>query len=163
MKNLYILRHSHTIQNHNTIADVVRPLDDHGVKFCGQIAKFMKENSISPELVLCSIARRTIQTVELIEQHLETQFTIEYLKDLYNTDVMNVYDVIRSINDSFNKILLVGHNPYVSQISNFLIVNNQPLLIFGPGNLAHIQFSIDKWNDIVAKSGTLRGFFHNEG
>jgi phosphohistidine phosphatase len=58
--------------------------------------------------------------------------------------------------DSYETIFLVGHNPELTEFSNFLLEENFPKL---PtlGVLA-INLNIDSWNDITEKCGEIDFF-----
>jgi phosphohistidine phosphatase len=159
MKKLYLLRHSYAV-NDTTASDFLRPLDKTGVSLCSRIANFIYQKDIAFDQIFCSPALRTKQTIELIEQHLNKQLNIQLLHELYQAEYMELYDIIRSIDDNFTNVMIVGHNPSITQIYNYLTEITQ--LSFAPGNLAALSFSQDSWQNLRSNTGTLKVFFKDE-
>ena len=71
--------------------------------------------------VYCSPAVRAVSTIELISQNLPAlsiQWQIE--DELYSFDSEDIYHWCRSLNESVNEILVVGHNPAFTEFCNEL-------------------------------------------
>jgi phosphohistidine phosphatase len=72
-----------------------------------------------PDLVLCSPARRTRQTWHSVAIALggAGSPTVRYEHDLYEGSVEEALDLIASAAKEAQTILLIGHNPGISQLS----------------------------------------------
>ena len=65
MKTLWLLRHAKASQGGDGLADRDRPLNARGRDAAARIGRHLAEREVCPELVLCSSALRTRETVEL--------------------------------------------------------------------------------------------------
>lgn len=64
MKRIYLLRHAHAVFSEGN--DFVRKLSDEGIKKCQDLAKIFEPLIEEIDLILCSSANRTKQTIEQI-------------------------------------------------------------------------------------------------
>ena len=77
------------------------------------------------ENVYCSPAVRAVSTIELISQHLPAlsiQWQVE--EELYSFDSDDVYDWCKTLDDSQEEVVIVGHNPALTDFSNELSNSN---------------------------------------
>ena len=66
MKTLYLLRHAKSSWDDSRVSDFDRPLNNRGRREAEKIAEYMKENKYIPEYIICSTAKRTRETLDLI-------------------------------------------------------------------------------------------------
>jgi phosphohistidine phosphatase len=66
-RRLYLLRHAKSSWKEAGLADHDRPLARRGRRAAKAIGRHLREQRVEPELVLCSTARRTRETLEGIE------------------------------------------------------------------------------------------------
>ena len=67
MKNLYLLRHAKSSWDDPTLADHERPLAPRGKEATALLKKHLRREQIAPALVLCSPAKRVVETYLGIE------------------------------------------------------------------------------------------------
>ena len=75
MKQIYILRHAKSSWDNNKLSDFERPLSKRGINDAVKLGKFILANKIRVSNVICSNARRTKDTFDLISKDLD--FSIE--------------------------------------------------------------------------------------
>ena len=73
------------------------------------MAEHIRATGIAPELVLCSTARRTRETLEGVDPPGER--VIE--AGLYSAPRTDVIDRLRQVPDDVDSVMLVGHNPSI--------------------------------------------------
>ena len=66
MRQLLLLRHAKSSWDDPGLSDHARPLNARGRRAAAAIAGAMRELRLSPDLVLVSSARRTLQTLEAL-------------------------------------------------------------------------------------------------
>ena len=66
MLTLSLLRHAKSSWKNPTLPDRERPLSARGIADASMMGRAMTEHGIDPELVLCSSARRTLDTLSLV-------------------------------------------------------------------------------------------------
>ncbi len=111
MKRLVLIRHAKSSWKHPGLTDFQRPLNSRGRRDAPQIGRWMETQGYLPELVLCSAAIRTKETLELMRGVWTTQPQIEYCDELYHAEPDVISEVIRMVDDSIQSVMIVAHNP----------------------------------------------------
>ena len=66
MKTLLLLRHAKSSWDNPALDDRDRPLAARGKRSAERIGRYMADNELSPALVLCSPARRAVDTLAIV-------------------------------------------------------------------------------------------------
>jgi len=95
------------------VADHDRPLAARGIREAGLAGEWLRDNVPTIDRVLCSSATRTRQTLDL------TQITApaSYLDQLYGATPGTMIDEINGVTDAVTTLLVVGHEPTISQVA----------------------------------------------
>jgi phosphohistidine phosphatase len=109
MRSIYLLRHAKSSWK-TGVPDHERPLARRGWRAAKAIRRHLQEEGIEPELVLCSTARRAVETLERIEPALGTS-DVRIQRDLYGASSEALLDRLRSAPDDVGSVMLIGHNP----------------------------------------------------
>jgi phosphohistidine phosphatase len=113
LKRLFLLRHAKSSWEDQDLPDHDRPLAPRGRKAAKRMAKHLRDEGISPSLVLCSSARRTRETLERVEPggdvHVE--------RELYGASASELLDRLRRVPDETQSVMLIGHNPAVQELA----------------------------------------------
>lgn len=119
MKILYLLRHGKSSWDNPELSDFNRPLNNKGTKETKELAEYMANNRYIPEVILCSSAKRTRETLEPILEVLEFGGEVKYLENLYLANAYEIGEVINSVNAE--TLLVVGHNPGIEDYLSKLV------------------------------------------
>lgn len=117
MSRLLLLRHAKAEWAGPGMGDRDRALKGRGRRNAEAIAKVMLEADLLPDLVICSKARRALETWEIVSHVLRRQACRVQLTDaLYGTDAPAY---LRTINEAplAENLMLVGHNPMMEDIA----------------------------------------------
>ncbi len=106
-KRLFVLRHAKSSWDDPGLTDHDRPLAPRGRRSVEAIAAHVKAAGITPELVLCSSARRTRETLE--GAAVGGEHVIE--PDLYGASCHEVLERLHQVPEEIGSVMLVGHNP----------------------------------------------------
>jgi phosphohistidine phosphatase len=79
------------------------------------------EGAPVPTLVLCSSARRAVQTAELVVAELADPTDIEVERALYDADADDIVDRLRLVDDAVVSVMVVGHNPTLHDLALALL------------------------------------------
>lgn len=164
MKTIYMLRHAKSSWDDSSLSDHDRPLDERGRAAAPRVGAHMEEAGYLPDLVLCSTATRTRQTLDAVLSELEAEPAIEFHEELYLAGPGEMLDLVRSVPDIVEAVLLVGHNPGTGMVAAALSGDGSPEMIglmsakFPTAGLAIIELSVDRWKDIVSGCGSLKEF-----
>jgi len=122
MKTITLLRHAKSSWDDTTLVDFDRPLNDRGRKNSPEMAQRLRSAGIRPSLILSSPAKRAWSTARIFAR--EISYPIEFLqrdRDLYHASLKQLFDVIAIQDEGFNSILVVGHNPGLTDLANELV------------------------------------------
>ena len=117
MRNLYLLRHAKSSWSDPTLSDHERPLAPRGRRDAKRIAAHLLELGIAPELVLCSTAVRTRETLELIRPALGSAATVELEAGLYAAWAETLLERLRQVPAERTSVMLIGHNPGLQDLA----------------------------------------------
>lgn len=162
MKSLYILRHAKSGWPAGT-DDVDRPLAPRGRRTAPQMGARMKARGYTPDLVLCSAARRTRETCALLLEELGPR-PVRYLDELYLASAAQLLRQLHRCEDTAAAVLLVGHNPGVQSLAAALTGEGDADALarlrekFSTAALAVLRFAADGWNEVAPGAGTLEAF-----
>jgi phosphohistidine phosphatase len=113
---LYLLRHAKSSWADPTLADHERPLAERGRRDAKRIAKHLRRLGSEPELILCSSAVRTRETLELLRPAVPTS-AVDIEEDLYAASSDELLARLRLVPDAVSSVMLIGHNPGLQQLA----------------------------------------------
>lgn len=142
MKTLILLRHAKSSWKNPSFSDYERPLNQRGKNDAQLIAKILNKKQIKIDLIISSGAKRAIDTAIFFAKELNLETKV--LDDLYLASSKNIIKIIYNIDDETNSVIIVAHNPGLTDLVNE--ISNYPLENLPTSGL--IAFSIDgKWKD----------------
>ena len=147
MKVITFLRHSKSSWENN-LEDIHRPLSKIGIEKIKKIAISSKDHFISSEIILTSSANRALYTSVLLSRILSINLNkIRICDELYTFNYNKVFDFIQTIDNNYSKVVLVGHNPAFTDISNYFSENK--ILNLPTARWFSLKFESDNWSDII--------------
>jgi phosphohistidine phosphatase len=163
MKRILLLRHAKSSWDDPALSDFARPLADRGRGVAPRMGAFMRSQGLVPEAVLCSPARRAVQTLQMVEPYLSTP-SIEIEDMMYMATPEVILSRVRAMEDGIRSVLLIGHNPAFEEIALRLAGDGRRKAMkrirarFPTCALAVLRFDADAWAVITQKSGYLELF-----
>lgn len=165
MLTLTLMRHGKAEVGTPTGEDVDRPLAPRGERAAMMAGRVLIERGIRPEIVLCSPARRTRETLEGLLGNLPSRIEIKLEPDLYLAASDALLGSIQSISGAATSALLIGHNPGIHQLAQALVGSaaaDGDLKTmqgrFPTSALAIFSFDAKKWRDVAFGGGRLAAF-----
>jgi phosphohistidine phosphatase len=161
MLTLSLLRHAKSSWKNPTLPDRERPLATRGITDSTLMGKAMAERGIDPELVLCSSARRTRDTLALILPELKVEPKVVYDDALYHASPEAMLEMVRAVQNPRANHVLVGHNPEIQSFALDLVGSGPKHFRdrlsekFPTAGLAVITFASGVWKSVEVNSGTL--------
>ena len=145
MKILTIVRHAKSSWNHPDLSDRQRPLNSRGERDAPVMGKRIVDHGIRPSLIITSPAKRAWTTAKIIAA--EIGYPTEFLQredSLYLASLDDLLGAVVAQDAGFNSLMVVGHNPGLTEFANFLIpelTNNLPT-----AGVVSVQIDRDDWN-----------------
>ncbi|MEE6258333.1 SixA phosphatase family protein [Plantactinospora sonchi] len=137
VRHLVLLRHAKAGQPTNGMQDADRPLTARGHADAAAAGAWLRYEGYLPEAVSCSPAKRTRQTWHDVAlgmaapptRPLTTQPgadtamaapTVRYTAQIYHGYAGDLLDLVRATDPAVATLLLIGHNPTISELSTLL-------------------------------------------
>lgn len=168
MKRLLLLRHAKAIPGTTKSGDHARPLNERGKLDAPRMGIAMQHKRYLPDRVLCSTAKRTLQTWEHVAPELDGKPEVVVVDELYLAPWKIIANLVRAQPKSANVVLVVGHNPGLEESARALARKPQTdderkrldTLIekFPTSALAVIDFDAETWSEVVSGAGVLTDF-----
>lgn len=154
MKQLIIMRHGKSSWDDKTLDDFDRPLNERGIKNAAQMGRFLLQKTGTPDLILCSAAKRTVETAQLAADNLNyPKEKIETDKKLYLVWIDQILKRISMVPNDINSCLLIGHNPGLTELVNYFGVrlDNLPT-----ASAACFEFDVSDWKDVSSEKSRFK-------
>jgi phosphohistidine phosphatase len=168
MLTLSLLRHAKSSWKDPNLADHDRPLNSRGMAEAPVVGKAMAKHGLDPDLVLCSTARRTRDTLDLVLPELKTEPKVIYEDGLYHGTPAEMLGILHDVGAGVGQVLLIGHNPELQEFALDLIGSGPKLLKdrleakYPTAGLVVLRFPAGTWKDVAVNSGKL-GLFLTPG
>ena len=120
-RTLYLVRHAKSDWEDPGLVDRDRPLAARGRKAASALAGHIERSGISPALVLCSPARRTMDTLRLISGSFRDPVEILVEDELYGASMGELLRRLRKVPAPTPSVMLIGHNPAIHELALSLI------------------------------------------
>jgi len=156
MKNLILIRHAKSSWE-APLKDFDRPLMKKGIldahDVSANISKFLPKTYI----IWSSTAARATETALIFAQNISYPIeSIVYKDDLYTFDERQLEKVIKSCDNSFDSVILFGHNEAITNFVNKfgdVFIENVPTSGF-----VSLRFDAESW-DTINKGKTHKTIF----
>lgn len=114
MRKIVLLRHAHAEPARAGQTDIERPLSTGGLAEAEAAGRWLREQSLVPDAVLCSTATRARQTLDGVRRALalpEARFSA----DLYEAMPGELIRQLDTVAEA-GCVLLIGHNPGLEEL-----------------------------------------------
>jgi phosphohistidine phosphatase len=154
-KQLILMRHAKSSWKDSELGDFDRPLADRGERDAPRMGARLEARGARPALLLTSSAKRARRTAKLVARELD--YPVERLQEaesLYLATPGAILDVVAAQSDGAACILLVGHNPGLTELVNELLpglgLDNLPT-----GGVVAIDLDVARWSEVRGARGRL--------
>lgn len=156
MKRLTLLRHAKSSWKNPHLDDFDRPLNKRGQTNAPEMGRRLVQRKMTPDVILSSPARRAAETATLVAAELGyAPEKIDYRTNLYAADLTSLVEVVQSLREESRHVLLIGHNPGLTELALFLAPC--PLETLVTCGLVDLELAIKAWGDVARGSGALLG------
>jgi phosphohistidine phosphatase len=157
MKVLYLVRHAKSSWENRKISDFDRTLNDRGKRDAPYMAKLLKDKKLAIDLFLSSPARRALSTAKIFANEFDiSEEKIIKNENIYEADRSDLLEMLINTPDSFNSLILFGHNPGITYLSNYLCnfeTDNIPTC-----GVISMELDFDSWKYLGNKTCSFRFF-----
>lgn len=119
LRQLLLLRHAKSSWDDPDLDDFDRPLNGRGKRAATIMGLFLAGRSLRPDLVICSPARRTRQTLSRLGQVMDG-VPVRFEPAVYEAGCSDLLTILRQCDDRLFRVLLIGHNPGLESVAGYL-------------------------------------------
>lgn len=146
MRRLLLVRHAKSSWDDPSLPDRDRPLAERGRRDLGAMGGRLAARGVKPDLVLASPALRARTTAQGVAKMLgckRNEVVVD--EQLYGCGADDLLDVIHALDNRVRCVMLVGHNPALSELARRLSgeVCDLPTCA-----VADFRFDAKSWPDI---------------
>jgi phosphohistidine phosphatase len=146
VRTLILLRHAKAAGPDDYATDIERPLAARGHRDAAAAGDWLRAGDLQPDAVLCSTAVRTRETLE--ELKLDAPATV-FEHRIYAGPALDTLDLIQHTAPAVETLLLVGHNPTISDLSDELAPKGLPHGGLSTSGIAVHRFE-GAWSSLTA-------------
>jgi phosphohistidine phosphatase len=159
---LWLLRHAKSSWDDPDMEDVDRPLAPRGARAADRMRDYLDAEEIRPELVLCSSALRTRETLARILPGLGSDLTVRIEPSVYSFDVDALLQRLQQLPADVGSVMLIGHNPAMQELASLLAAGGDRLDElrggFPTAALAELDLGVGSWPELAPGTGRLTRF-----
>ena len=150
MKRLYLQRHAKSSWSNSGLADHDRPLAGRGERDGPWIARRLRAHGAVPQLIIASSAVRARRTAQIIAAELGLPSgAVAIDPDLYLASPQLILATAKRTDDALSSIMLVGHNPGLTELAAWLAPQLELDNLPTAGVLA-ADFDVSSWTALDA-------------
>jgi phosphohistidine phosphatase len=149
MKTLLFMRHAKSSWKEKELTDQERPINKRGRSDAPLMGHLLVDRELIPQRVISSSAVRARQTaeivVEVVAESTGYRAPIDFLDRLYMAETPEYYEVLRTLPDDLERVMMIGHNPGLETVLQLLSnrIESLPTAV-----VAYIVLPIDHWSDL---------------
>jgi phosphohistidine phosphatase len=163
-KRLFLLRHAKSSWDDAVRADFDRPLNGRGRRAALGMAEWLATRNLAPDLILCSAAKRTRETLATVRAALGPKAEVAIERRLYLAEEDALAARLAELDDlpqPPDAVMIIGHNPGLGDLALRLIPRDQAetrrriATKFPTCAFVDLSFDCDTWEAISAANATL--------
>lgn len=157
MKELFVIRHAKSSWADAGLSDHDRPLNNRGIGDAPLMGSILRAKEYTPDLIISSTANRAQSTAKIIARELACEAMLTYESAIYEASHMSLLQLVNKLDDQYNRVYLVGHNPgftYLAEKLTDVYFGNIPTC-----GIVGIRFAFENWK--LVSAGTGENFYYD--
>lgn len=145
MKTLLMMRHAKSSWSNSNLSDYERPLNKRGKRDAPRMGTLLKQQNLTPQLIIASSAERALSTAEAVALTSDYEGEIQYTRRFYHADPEDYVAVLQTVADEFERVMIVGHNPGMAELVAQLTGEEMRVTT---ANIAYVQLPLTQWAEL---------------
>ena len=161
-RRLMLLRHAKS--DWPDVPDRDRPLAKRGRRDAPVMGRWLRDQGYLPDVVVCSAARRTRETWELVARELGGSPSVTFEPRAYAASAQTLLYLVAELPAACRAALLIGHNPAIAELAASLAQPpdgngelSPPAIKFPTAAVAILEFS-GPWSRLTPGHARLVAF-----
>lgn len=153
-RSLVLYRHAKAAVGKAGASDHDRALTGRGRRAAIAIAAALVARSAPPDLILCSTARRTRETLEPLLSRLKPAPSVSIERGLYLASAQGLLMRLRGLPAAVERVVLIGHNDGMAQLAHALATDGDPASLesmeskYPTGAAACLRVDLQDWSKL---------------
>ncbi|MEP7222053.1 MAG: histidine phosphatase family protein [Novosphingobium sp.] len=155
MKTLGLFRHAKSDWHDARARDFDRGLNERGRKGATLMGQHIRDHGMNWQRIVASPAVRVTETIVLASGGEDHAIPMQWDRRIYLASSVNLADVLRELDDSVSRVLMVGHNPGLEDLIFDLVPDDGTCPLrgiveakFPTAAFAVLECDIDHWADL---------------
>lgn len=163
MKHLILMRHAKSSWDNSDLDDHERPLNARGVAGAAKMGEWLKNLNLKPDHGIVSDAVRAQQTWSGV-LNIIGDVRATHTREMYLAGPDGMLDLIQKAPDAAQTVMLVGHQPGMSALTQLLADGSEPAMrtraygAFTTGATAVLDIPVETWKHVQFGAATFRRF-----
>ena len=155
MKTVYIVRHAKSSWEFPQLEDHERPVIPKGIRRTERVIKFLRERTIKVDLLYASHAVRSAETARMLAPAVDVEpHRIITEPEIYHGGTSALTHLIYSLPDDAEAVMIVGHNPAVTDFANEY--SDEYIDWLPTSAVVALRFDTNHWSEIDEAKVTTR-------
>jgi phosphohistidine phosphatase len=161
MKRLCLFRHAKSDWSDPAHDDFARPLNARGKRAATFMAEYIAGSPYRPDAVLCSTAKRALETFAPLGARLAKATPVRYRDALYHAMPDVLLEEIHRAPKEATTLLVVAHNPGLAFLAAALAEDaDDPVAQrvadgLPTGGFVVVEFDVERWKDVEEGEGRI--------
>lgn len=158
MKHLIIIRHGDAKRDDAALTDEQRPLAPLGRRQTAAATADFSTLGLPLDAVFSSPAKRALDTADIwLEAMTVPAERLHPHQDIYEAERVEMLRIVRQLDDAYNTVALVGHNPGVTGLLHHLV--GRGVETMSTSSYAVIAIDVDRWSRIALRDSELVHYY----
>ena len=160
-RTLYVIAAGQTDNGAPVMNELKRPLSRRGIASVLTLLEDLKEHPILlPELILCSPSLYVRQTLDLLHEVLGG-IDVVYRDTLYAAPDYRILDTIKSLDDIFFRIMLIGELPGLKEFVNYVSQEKSYAILHPASGVVLTLNKKDTWHTFGPQKAHRQPLIHD--
>ncbi len=151
MKTLILVRHADASEGGT---DKYRSLSANGMIDAARLGKHLAPQLTGIDTLIASSAERTQMTAQVLSEQIGFDFDkLQLVEELYEGSPRHYIGVINTLPETAQKVMIVGHNPSITYLAEYL--THEELGNLPPCSIVSMHFENITWAEVTGRLGKL--------
>lgn len=163
MKTIIVMRHAKAVSKSHKINESDRKLKKKGVLATKNVAKKIMHFGIVPDLIISSPVTRALSTSQILADYFDLKQNILFRNYIFDSQFTfnDILNDIKDFDNESNTIIIVGHNPTISNLLNQINPSTDEHL--KTSGTVVFDFNVDNWSEVNISNSIYRCFIDKKG
>jgi phosphohistidine phosphatase len=157
VKTLILVRHAESDKGNPSLNDFDCPLNSHGARDARILAERMAGSGLRIDALISSPAVRALATAEAFA--IKISIPVQTDECIYEAGANELLALVRGIDERCSTVILVGHNPGVSEFLRYL--TDEHYADLPTASVAVVELPVRAWRHTFAGKGILKSNAHH--